>query len=318
MGNNSMRDQLQSAFNRQEHNRSDKGYHQSKKKQSKLQLPRASDWIADGEDHINLSYVGATDLGRTLHPTSMLSFVHEVFGRFNSVSAFWDYIETGARNDRLRTMPHGIRKEAKSAMPRVEVECLEFMVLDACWQRIKAYPVLMQALKDSELPFDLYRTVGELHIPVRVETSMWLVEGMELIRRALKKDQTPNFVRWTNLKSRQTVFEEYCARYIRNARPMTDANRENKLLKDLIQSGPMIPQPKRKVQINRDASQVSQQAASKEEVLETLVKVDVTELESQLTQGHQDVTVETTEQPEKALEVVVNEESVVVTENTST
>lgn len=80
----------------------------------------------------------------------------------------------------------------------------------------------------------------------------------------------------------------------------------------------MIPQPKRKVQINRDASQVSQQAASKEEVLETLVKVDVTDAEGQLTQSPQEVTVETTEQPEKAAEVVVNEESVVVTENTTT
>jgi hypothetical protein len=95
---------------------------------------------------------------------------------------------------------------------------------------------------------------------------------------------------------------------------MNDTNRENKLLKDLIQSGPMIPQPKRKIQINRDASQVSQQGASKEEVLETLVKVDVTELEGQLSQSHQDVTVEKTQQTTEET-VVSNEDSVVVTEN---
>jgi hypothetical protein len=106
---------------------------------------------------------------------------------------------------------------------------------------------------------------------------------------------------------------------------MNDNNRENKLLKDLIQSGPVIPQPKRKIQINRDVSQVSQQAVSKEEVLVTLVKVDVNiELDprdpfpNRTIEKIMDLTTETTVQSEQTTEVTtaVNEETAAVTENT--
>ena len=282
---NSLQDQLSNVFgkdnqNNQQKNSSAAPQRKKSKKKNPLSLPRVSDWQGDGIDHINLSSHGLTDLGRTLHPASRLEFNHDVFGRFNSVSAFWDWLETGARNDRLRMLPQGQRKELKASLERFNVDYLEFFILDACWQRLKAYPQLLEVLKDSTLPFDIYRTVGEMHVPLRYENSLWLVEGMEMIRSALKKGFVPNFVWWSNHKKRRTIIEEYCALHIQSTRNTAPrVPKDNELLRTLRNNGPVVQQPKRKLPVHK-----------KKEVtapLETLSKVEVWADDPRMTEQQQ-------------------------------
>lgn len=305
--------QLSQAFNRQPP--ADKrGKDQNQQRQKvKSNLPHATNWIGDGEDHINLFYNAHTDLGRTLHPNSILEFEHPLFGRFNSVSSFWDYIETGAKEQRLRFMGHAARRETKRKLEKVRVPNLEYMVLDACWERIRSYPDLKEALKNSELPFDLYRTEGKLNIPVRMNDVGWLVEGMELIRRALKNEQHPNFGRWSGGKSRKEIYADYCERFVPNAKTNAkEPKQENQLLSKLRRSGPQLPQPKRKVPTNKGmmSQEIQNQILSTEEALHVQ---DQSQWEQAVhTAENNETPLETTlkvEVPESVLETVSQNEA---------
>lgn len=303
--------QLSKAFNRDIEK---KNYNNEPKRQKpKSNLPHAADWVGDGEDHINLFYGGVTDLGRTLHPNSILEFEHPLFGRFNSVSSFWDYIETGAKEQRLRFMSHSVRRETKRKLEKVRVPNLEYMVLDACWERIRSYPDLKEALKNSELPFDLYRTEGKLNIPVRMNEVSWLVEGMELIRRALKNDQHPNFGRWSGGKSRKEIYAEYCERFVPNAKAKAkEPKQENHLLSKLRRNGPQLPQPKRKVLSNKDmvSQDIQNQNVSVKETLgsqeQALLEQAAPTFESNETPLKTTLKVEV---PESVLETVLQNET---------
>ena len=200
-------------------------------------LPLVSEWEGDGIDHINIYNYGITDLGRTLHPSSLLAFEHDIFGRFNSISAFWDFIETAGRDDRFRFLPHSVRLETKRKMEQIKVPYLHFMVLDACWQRIRSYELLMKALKNIDLPFDSYKLNGDMKIPQRMNHVEWLVEGLDFIRTALKKDQVPNFVRWSSQRKRREIMQEYTETFIRKP-GMVQEPKDNLLLKELAAQGP--------------------------------------------------------------------------------
>ena len=261
----------------------------TKKKQRNYfdRLPLVSEWEGDGIDHINIYNYGITDLGRTLHPSSLLAFEHDIFGRFNSISAFWDFIETAGRDDRFRFLPHSVRLEAKRKMEQIKVPYLHFMVLDACWQRIRSYEKLKDALKNTDLPFDSYKLNGDMKIPQRMNHVEWLVEGLDFIRTALKKDQVPNFVRWSSQRKRRDIMQEYTETFIRKP-GMVQEPKDNQLLKELAAEGPSNKpvQKKFKPSLNKKPKPVEE---TSNEVETVVVSTEETVVQEQVAVENQEV-----------------------------
>lgn len=209
-----------------------------KRKPASNRLPHPSDWQEDGVDHINVSPIGLTDLGRTLHPNALLGFTHDVFGQFASISCFWDFIETGAKDDRIRSMVTVERIMYLKRHKKYKVEFLMFFVLDAMWQRIKTYARLSDSIKSSDLPFDVYYLNGEFNYPVRRPGSTWMIRGYEDIRNALQNDTQPDFVGLMGGFTREQLFNNYMNEHVRNRAPQAQKARgeSNELLKELQSS----------------------------------------------------------------------------------
>ena len=181
-----------------------------KKKSSPPSVPaNPKMWVGDGVDHINISRRGLTELGQALDPATFLPFTHNVFGYFSSVSAFWDFIETGCKEERLRDPKFHVRQKLKGQLERILVPNIEFLILDAMYQRIAANPPLVEAIKQSTLPFDCYVVEQETNKRFRKSVVSWIYEGMEVIRTAIKNDTQPNFVKWNNRKKKSQIMEEF-------------------------------------------------------------------------------------------------------------
>lgn len=146
----------------------------------------------DGVDHINCSYNGVTELGQSLSFQAKLPFSHEVAGHFNSLAGFMGYFRT--EDDSFRTMPGHI---ASIHMRRLNMppptrhdyfdNFYHLAVADAYWQQIRSHDLLAKDVKNSTIPFDMY-IIGESGMRIRMITSDILVQTLELIRTALKKN----------------------------------------------------------------------------------------------------------------------------------
>lgn len=155
--------------------------------------PSPMRWIADGVDHLNIWDQGEEELGRILAPNTTIPFVHAEFGRFSNMEAFWYYIQSEERDDRIRTMSGQTLKKFSRLLTVTRVTNFKAIIVDANWQRIKNFKVVMQAMKDSSLPFDCYYINRESGVRVRPIYFKWFTQGMEEIRSALQQEREPNF-----------------------------------------------------------------------------------------------------------------------------
>lgn len=157
-------------------------------------LPNISAMGTDGVDHINIYTQGETELGRNLTHTARLSLNHSIFGRFDSMQSFWEYIRSEERDDRLRNL-HGerLRRMVKKLTP-AKVRNFRAIIMDANYQKIKQHPELVKAILASDKPFDCwYRYNRNNGVPVRPGYAHWLIWGYEEIRTALKEGREPDF-----------------------------------------------------------------------------------------------------------------------------
>lgn len=260
-------------------------------------------WVGDGVDHINISRRGLTELGQALDPATFLPFTHSVFGYFSSVSAFWDFIETGCKEERLRDPKFYVRQKLKEQLERIKVPDMEFLILDAMYQRIAANPPLVEAIKQSTLPFDCYVVDTETNKRFRKSVVSWIYEGMEVIRTAIKKDTQPNFVKWNNCKKKSQIMEDFLE--LTGWKPkVAKSLEENSLLRTILeqkqQSGEQI---KPGIQ-RRHPVKTIQRDQAYEPVLQTDVKqeVDPTVFNQIVEQTTEQQVEQPAEQPAEALE----------------
>ena len=157
-------------------------------------LPNITSMGEDGVDHINIGSGAATQLGRDLSHNARFPLTHSVFGRFDSMQAFWEYIRSEERDDRLRNL-YGERlyRMAKRLHP-AKVQNFRAIIMDANYQKIVQHPALAKALAESDKPFDCwYRYNRDNGIQARPGYAHWLIWGFEEIRKALKEEREPNF-----------------------------------------------------------------------------------------------------------------------------
>ena len=162
-------------------------------------MPALSRYKKDGEDHINIWEKAETPLGRFLAHGTNTPFHHPVFGMFNNVECFWHYIRSEERDDRIRTMSNVSGKKFSENFTSVKVPNFYAVIMDTNWVKLKEYPDKMLALKENELPLEMYYLYKNSGAAIRPMFAVWVLQGFEEIQRALKEDRNPDFTSLMNI-----------------------------------------------------------------------------------------------------------------------
>lgn len=165
----------------------------NKRSQLKDPTPSPMLWGPDGIDHINIWEQAETEIGKFLVHSSPYSIKHRYFGRFKTMEAFWHYIQSNERDDRIRNMSGPVLKKFSKQLTPARVVNFRAIVMDSNWQRIKQHPEQAEMVKESTLPFDCYFINNQSGIRTRPTFYKWLVMGFEEIRDALKEKREANF-----------------------------------------------------------------------------------------------------------------------------
>lgn len=155
--------------------------------------PNPALWKEDGVDHINVWEDGSSELGPVLSHSSPVSFEHATFGRFSNMQAFWNYIQSVERDDRIRMLSGRHLRQFNKKLTPAKVVNFRAIIMDANYQRVKQYPLIIKGLVESTLPFDCYYIHRESHVRIRPNFFKWLNRGWEEIRAALKENREPDF-----------------------------------------------------------------------------------------------------------------------------
>lgn len=155
--------------------------------------PSPMKWIADGVDHINIWESAVTELGQVLSHNSQIEFTHHIFGKFSSMEAFWHYIQSEERDDRIRSMAGRSLKNFAKKLNTQRITNFRAIIMDSNWEKIKQHKLLLNAVKESELPFDCYFVDGKSGLRTRPAFFNWLNMGFEEIRKAIKENREPDF-----------------------------------------------------------------------------------------------------------------------------
>ena len=175
--------------------------------------PRVDNLIDDGIDHINVYEGSKTDLGKALAHGSRIGFNHKIFGAFGNMEAFWHYIQSNERDDRIRQMKGQTLKRFAGQMTRGKVTNFRAIIADSNYQKVIQCKEIVEELKASELPFDCYY-INQTGLRQRHQYSIWLIQAFEEIRKAIKEDRKPNF---DNLLDREgsDIYEFVIPEYLR-------------------------------------------------------------------------------------------------------
>lgn len=164
------------------------------KTEDAIVLPAVDRIGIDGVDHINIWEKASTQLGIALSHMADLPFTHETYGKFRSVEGFWHYIRSVTRDDRTRMMAGYKAKKFGDSLESKRVEDFKAIIMDANWQKIRQYEPLVEELKKSTLPFDVYYLFNnDVDVRIRPASAFWLIEGFNEIRKCLKENTKPNF-----------------------------------------------------------------------------------------------------------------------------
>lgn len=155
--------------------------------------PSPMNWKGDGIDHINIWEKGETELGVVLNHSISLPFNHSLLGRFGNMEAFWHYVQSEERDDRIRMMEGYTLKNFARKLTPSRVINFRAIIMDANYQRIKQYEPIVQEMINSTLPFDCYYVHDTTKLRTRPNFFKWLTMGYEEIRKALKENREPDF-----------------------------------------------------------------------------------------------------------------------------
>lgn len=168
----------------------------------------------DGVDHINTTNRAQTSLGRKLSTQALSYFKHPLCGQFMSLEGFMWYVRT--ENDQFRSLPGpkaaiAGKKLHYADKTKVSKEMYILLCVDAYWHLVTQSQELTRQVRESTLPFDMY-IVNPSGLRERTANAAWVVHALELIRTALKEDQSyPEFTQLFDKRSPFGVkaFEEW-------------------------------------------------------------------------------------------------------------
>lgn len=198
--------------------------------EDKSALPPVEQVGIDGVDHINIWEKGSTELGVALSHMADLPFTHETYGKFRSIEGFWHYIRSVTRDDRTRMMAGYKAKKFGDTLESQRIDDFKAIIVDANWQKIKQYPPIIEEIKNSTLPFDIYYLFNnDENVRIRPASAFWLLDGFNVIRQAIKENKEPDF---TFLKDKQSNFKKSTER--NKSRSKDSANYVSPVLEKII------------------------------------------------------------------------------------
>lgn len=148
-----------------------------------------SAWVKDGEDHINVSKNGNTDLGRWLSTSYAFDFNHPVLANFRSMDNLSAFIRMSTFDDRVRTQGNfGKVREMVQAAGGYLKNMVNYraIMIHSLYLRALANERLLHQLITSSLPFDSYTQQEGTGLRQRFEPLIFMVAGLRDIREALK------------------------------------------------------------------------------------------------------------------------------------
>lgn len=162
-------------------------------------LPAVKNWVSDGEDHINTHHHANTELGKALSMYGDYEFNHSKYGRFRTVHGLISWLADPNQPDEYRKMTAFMVQQNRQARVNDQyIPDFHHLIVDATWQKVKAYPELYKVLAESTLPFDYYyynfvrNESGKDKVRIRNNSSRWLIAGFEELRKAARENREPN------------------------------------------------------------------------------------------------------------------------------
>lgn len=161
----------------------------------------------DGEDHINFWDQGKTRLGRALCHTTGLPINHPIFGRFKTMTGFWNFILSPSKDDELRTLTgrplhslvnrlttrHNSKSSGKDKGEYYHVRNFRAIILDTYYIRVMASPEIRQLLAECDLEFDSYYIQADNGLRMRHRNFKWFIPMLNELRSAIQEERTPDY-----------------------------------------------------------------------------------------------------------------------------
>ena len=161
----------------------------------------------DGEDHINFWDQGKTRLGRALCHTTGLPINHPIFGRFKTMTGFWNFILSPSKDDELRTLTgrplhslvnrlttrHNSKNSGKDKSEYYHVRNFRAIILDTYYIRVMASPEIRQLLAECDLEFDSYYIQTDNGLRMRHRNFKWFIPLLNELRSAIQEERTPDY-----------------------------------------------------------------------------------------------------------------------------
>lgn len=154
----------------------------------------------DGEDHINISQHGNTELGRALANETPIPVEHPLFGKFRSVTGFWYYIKSQERNEKCRKLVGRGLKELSKTMTLAHVKNFRAIMLDTIWNKIKQNPAIGTVMIETDLPYECYYEDKVNNSRKRLNYAGWFVCGLQDMRDALIQGIEPDFREYLDIR----------------------------------------------------------------------------------------------------------------------
>lgn len=164
-----------------------------------ITLPAVKNWMEDGEDHINTHHHASTELGKALSMYGDYEFYHAQYGRFRTVHGLISWLADSNQPDEYRTMTaFMVQHNRQARVNDLYIANFHYLIVEATWQKIKAYPELQKALAECHLPFDYYyynyvrgESNSKNKVRIRNSSSRWLIAGFDELRNAARENREP-------------------------------------------------------------------------------------------------------------------------------
>ncbi len=136
---------------------------------------------------INVSSRSESKLGQKLAPDWKVPFKHPVFGKFNSIQAYWTWITTKVKKDELREMHSAFLNRHQKDYGFHHLKYIRVLIAEALLFRVAIMPSIQNELKTG--PDYLYRSWYEKDGMRRdMHYSAWYGDIIHDIQYAIKND----------------------------------------------------------------------------------------------------------------------------------
>lgn len=145
-------------------------------------------WKEDGVDHINVSSISKTTLGKLLNTRNSTYFKHPILGDFRTIDNLSTFLRMAKYSDLVRSMDN-FRKVREYVQDnggyRKETVNYRALMVHSSYLRVLQLPELAKMVMDNPLPYDTYTENPDTGVRIRFEPASFLCYGYDFIRDAL-------------------------------------------------------------------------------------------------------------------------------------